>query len=93
MAQTKGIVLFQSTTFADDYDVYVDYGKGRPIKMNYNEDVYRDVEYFLTGKNCILKSMNNNKINGYLAANMINMNNFINMNHGRYDLRKNTDEL
>lgn len=35
--------------FADDYDVFVDYGKGRPIKINENETTFIDVEKFLMG--------------------------------------------
>ncbi|CAF1190055.1 unnamed protein product [Adineta steineri] len=37
----------QSSRFSDAYEVYVDYGKGKPIKMNKNEATFIDVEKFL----------------------------------------------
>jgi hypothetical protein len=32
MARIKGLIPLQSLRFADDYDVYVDYEKGRSVK-------------------------------------------------------------
>jgi hypothetical protein len=44
MTRTKGLIPLRSSRFADDYDVYVDYGKGRPVKMNNNEVTFINVE-------------------------------------------------
>jgi hypothetical protein len=51
MDRTKSFIPLQSSLFADDYDVYVDYGKGQPVKMNNNESTFIDVEKFLIGQN------------------------------------------
>ena len=51
MAQIKDLLSQQSSRFSDDYDVYVDYGKGRPVKMNNNEATFIDIEKFLAGLN------------------------------------------
>jgi hypothetical protein len=51
MDRTKSFIPLQSSPFADDYDVYVDYGKGQPVKMNNNESTFIDVEKFLIGQN------------------------------------------
>ena len=55
MDRTKGLAPCQTSRFADAYDVYVDYGKGQPIKMNDNEATFIDVEKFLIGQNSQLK--------------------------------------
>jgi hypothetical protein len=49
MARIRDLISRQSLRFADDYEVYVDYGKGRPVKMKENDATFMDVEKFLTG--------------------------------------------
>ena len=51
MNRLENPIPFQSARFADDYEVYVDYGKGRPVKIHENETVFIDVQKFLTGRN------------------------------------------
>ncbi|CAF3399144.1 unnamed protein product [Rotaria sp. Silwood1] len=63
MAQTKSLISSIFSQFADDYEVYVDYGKGRPIKMKNNEATFIDVEKFLIEQNRLPKSINNKKPN------------------------------
>lgn len=47
MSQVEDFLRLHSYRFADNYDVYVDYGKGEPIKMSTNEETFLDVEKFL----------------------------------------------
>lgn len=61
MSRIEDLIPRQSLRFADDYDVYVDYGKGKPVKMNNNETIFRDVEKFLLGRNDQSKHANNKK--------------------------------
>jgi hypothetical protein len=58
MARRKGSISPESSRFCDVYDVYVDYGKGEPVKMNNNETAFIDVEKFLIGKNKQSKMIN-----------------------------------
>lgn len=51
MNRSENPIPFQSAHFADDYEVYVDYGKGRPVKIHENETTFIDVQKFLTGRN------------------------------------------
>jgi len=74
MARIKGLISLQSLRFADDYDVYVDYGKGRPVKMNDNEATFIDVENFLIGQSDQSKMINNKKSNGIMGTNLANRN-------------------
>lgn len=63
MARTQGLIPRRSSPFADSYDVYVDYGKGQPVKMNTNEPTFIDVEKFLIGQSDQSKIVINNKFN------------------------------
>ncbi|CAF3216019.1 unnamed protein product, partial [Rotaria sp. Silwood2] len=72
MARTKSLISSEFSQFADDYDVYVDYGKGRPIKMNNNEAAFIDVEKFLMEQNHLPKSTHNKKSNEVLETNVTN---------------------
>ncbi len=63
MARIRDLISPESLRFADDYEVYVDYGKGRPIKMNENETNFIDVEKFLTGRSDSSKKITNEKYN------------------------------
>jgi len=63
MARIKDLIPPQSLRFADNYDVYVDYGKGRPVKMNDNEATFIDVERFLIGQSNQSKTISNRKSN------------------------------
>ena len=47
MARIEDLISSQAARFADDYEVYVDYDKGRPIKINENETTFIDIEKFL----------------------------------------------
>ena len=75
MARIKGLIPPQSSRFADTYDIYVDYGKGQPIKMNDNESILyrcRKISYLdkmITSKLTITK-----KSNGITRRNSINSN-------------------
>ncbi|CAF4147567.1 unnamed protein product, partial [Rotaria magnacalcarata] len=92
MAQAKGLNALQYAKFADDYDVYVDYGRGEPIKMRNNEQVFIDVEKFLTEQTRLPKSINNIKSNGYLSTNVFNKHSTMIKNNDPYDLRKIYDD-
>ena len=47
MPRIEDVIAPHPSAFADDYDVYVDYGQGRPVKMNNDEATFTDVERFL----------------------------------------------
>lgn len=47
MPRIEDLIASHSSAFADDYEVYVDYGQGRPVKMNTDEATFTDVERFL----------------------------------------------
>lgn len=47
MPRIQDLISHQSLRFADDYDIYVDYGKGKPVKMSNDEETFLDVEKFL----------------------------------------------
>lgn len=59
--RTQALIPQPNCCFADDYDVYVDYGKGQPIKMKNNEATFLDVERFLSGRNDKSKAAVQNK--------------------------------
>ncbi|CAF3211707.1 unnamed protein product [Rotaria socialis] len=92
MAQEKGLNALQYATFADDYDVYVDYGRGGPIRMRNNEQVFIDVEKFLTEQTRLPKSINNIKSYGYLSTNVFNKHGTMIKNNDPYDSRKTYDD-
>ena len=50
MARKEKTGVSCSSRFDDAYEVYVDYGKGRPVRMNNTEATFLDVKTFLTGK-------------------------------------------
>ncbi len=64
MARIRGLISSDFLRFADDYEVYVDYGKGRPVKMKENDATFIDIENFLTGRIDSSKAMTNKKSNG-----------------------------
>jgi hypothetical protein len=74
MTRTKGLIPLRSSRFADDYDVYVDYGKGRPVKMNNNEATFIDVEQFLVGHRDQSKMISTKISNGIMEINRANGN-------------------
>jgi hypothetical protein len=86
MARIKGLIPPQSSRFVDTYDIYVDYGKGQPIKMNDNESILYDVEKFLLGQNDHTKLTITKKSNGITRRNSINSNKSIIRNNYRDDL-------
>jgi len=72
MARIRDLIFPRSLRFADDYEVYVDYGKGRPIKMNEHDATFIDVEKFLTGCVDSSKTMTNKKSNGITRTHTMN---------------------
>ncbi|CAF1251591.1 unnamed protein product [Rotaria sordida] len=93
MARIKSLISPKFSQFANDYDVYVDYGKGRPIKMNNNEATFIDVEQFLIDQNRLSKLINNKKPNEVLATNVTNRNKTSIRNSNIYDSTKNNGKL
>lgn len=61
MARMQELVSLKNSQFADSYEVYVDYGKGQPVKMKNNEATFIDVEKFLIGHGDQWKMTNNKK--------------------------------
>ncbi|UJR26772.1 hypothetical protein I4U23_008086 [Adineta vaga] len=61
MARMKGLTSLPNSCFDDSYEVYVDYGKGQPIKMKNNEETFIDIEKFLNGHSDQLRMLNNKK--------------------------------
>ena len=48
IARIRGLFSSDFVRFADDYEVYVDDGKGRPVKVKENDATFADIENFLT---------------------------------------------
>jgi hypothetical protein len=74
MARIKNLIPNRSLRFADDYEVYVDYGKGQPVKMKDNEATFIDVEKFLMGQYNQSNMVNSKKSDEIMEKNIVNGN-------------------